>query len=344
MFIRGERLNQRGFSLVESTVAILLLGICALGAASGSSLLAKGQKKIITSAEFRSLLNDVRATVSTPKTCTTSLTNALVPFGGSPTVASTSGTDVILKQVLSDGTLGNALVSPGMTYGPLKIISAKLIIKQKLTPTRYLMGYQIVADRGSDPTTGAPTSLGGQTLTDTIPFAILIDTSGKIADCSLADSISQVDLVQQVSCDYLGDLFVWDKSLQTCVFRYSLFKYYGGPYHSIPCPTNAIPVSLNVDPNNPATLAGIVMGATIGGDPNQACASVYTNADGTWVGASVTNTYSYGGTTTTVTSNALPWVAIYNSSTRSCDCYYASTYQVIGYEQCMVQCGTPKVF
>jgi hypothetical protein len=201
------------------------------------------------------------------------------------------------------------------------------------------MNYEITVDRGIDPNTGAPTSLGGQTLTDTVPFAIMIDTSGKITDCSLADAATQVDLVQQVSCSYLGNLFVWDKTQQACVLMFTLQQYAGDPYHSPACPAGSVPVSFSI---SNTSASGNYSNTSSGVDPANACK--ISNVDNSYVGDTASNTYSNGTTTVTKSTSTPPYQVQYNSATGACDCFPADNYNPTGAEQCTIQCGTPKVF
>jgi prepilin-type N-terminal cleavage/methylation domain-containing protein len=301
-----KALSQRGFTLIEVMLGVALLSICVMGASSGFDILSKGQRKIATSSELRDLMNEMKAIFYSEKACTAALKPLLLKPGTLPFDPDSTAPTMSLPRVNTDLTLGGTLVGPGMTYGPLKILSAKLYRKQKLSLTHYLLGYAIIVDRG-------PNSFGARVLPASIDFSALVDGSGTLVECAAPDASDKVDYVENVVCA-LGDDYVWDPNLKMCVYKYILHKIAGTSGASPACPGSWIPLS---NPTCEVTGAG-----TYGS------------------GSCATNSF---GSTTVSTCFSFAHLE-FDPTTQTCKCYYASNYTMTGSELCTIHCGEPKVF
>ncbi|MFL5812505.1 MAG: type II secretion system protein J [Bdellovibrionia bacterium] len=300
--------NHRGFTLIEMMVGVALLAVCVLGATSGFEILSKGQRKIATSAELRDLMNELKAILHSQKACTAALKPLLIHPGTLPFSPDSSALALNLPRVNTDFTLGGTLVSPGTFYGPLKIVSAKLFQKQKLSVNHYLLGYTVTVDRGAN-------SYSAPILEGSIDFSAVVDGSGTLIECTAPDSSDKVDYVENVVCA-LGEDYIWDPNLKVCVYKYIIHPMPGTSDVSPSCPSGWIPL-----PHSTCTVTG-GGGSTY---PGQICA---------------TNNYGGG----TVQSCFLFAMSQFDSASQVCKCYYASHYTMTGSERCTINCGELKTF
>lgn len=301
-----KELNLKGFTLVEVMVGVVLLSFCVLGASSGFGILAKGQRKIVTSSELRDLMNEMKAILYSQKACTAALKPLLLKPGTLPLSPDSTAPALTLPRVNTDFSLGGPLVGTGVTYGPLKVTSAKLYRKQKLSISHYLLGYAITADRGAN-------SFGGQTLQGTIDFSGLVDGTGTLVECAAPDSSDKVDYVENVVCA-LGTDYIWDPIQKICVYKYIIHKITGTSGLSPVCPSGWIPI-----PGSTCSVTG---------------AGSYASSD--------CATNNFGGSTV---QSCFAYAYIrFDPPTQVCQCFYAQDYTLTGSEHCTISCGEPKTF
>lgn len=290
-----------------------LMSICVLGASSSFEILAKGKRSIATNSELRDLMNEIQRILYSPIACTAALNPKHLTPGTMPASPNDPYPVLLdLPRVNPDFTLSSAsLLSQGGSYGPLKITSAKVFRKQKLSINHYLLGYEVKVEKGGN-------STGYNELVASIDFSAVVDGAGTLVECTAPDSSDKVDYVENVACA-LGTDYVWDPNLKQCVYKY-IVQLVSGTSDSVSptCPSGWIPMTSSTC---------TVTGAGSYPDLPTHCAS-----------------NSFPGPNPTHTNCLLFDITVFDPVAQVCNCYYANDYSKIGTEKCTISCGQLKTF
>ncbi len=214
------RNNQKGFSLIEGTVTLGLLGITSLYSLKVMEERALQEYNLKTMAAINNTVTMIQKVMNTPENCQGALVNPIIDLVHSST---TLGTPIIELGIPKQGSTGRKVfLRANKFYDYFYIPPTGINLLGTPTPTYFelVVDFKIKGKSWIAKHTGEVAADYTTTITRRIPIIGKVDAANKLLGCE-TDVGDNNEIAQERFCQSLGVRATWNTVTKKCILNNS---------------------------------------------------------------------------------------------------------------------------